>query len=110
MGACIAFCDDDSGFSCWNDVSSVNGGGDDRRLGGHGLLDHSGWDGGFAVGHGANSDVGCDGIRGGNRCGDGRDSGGEGSSNCLSLNRDNRGCCGCRDRSPGFTASHFTLR
>jgi len=30
MGASIVFCNDDSGFGCWNDVGSVSGGGDDR--------------------------------------------------------------------------------
>lgn len=67
MGVCIVLCDDDSGFSFWNDVGSVNGGDDDHRHDCYGLLGHSGWDGGFAVGYGANSDVSCDGVKSGNR-------------------------------------------
>ena len=47
--------------------------GDNRRLGGHSLLGHSGRDGGFGVNHGANGDVGCHAFGDGDRGGCGRD-------------------------------------
>ncbi|XP_060857637.1 uncharacterized protein LOC132935179 [Metopolophium dirhodum] len=55
-GTSIGFYDDGSGPGVRDDVGSVSDGGDDRRLGGLGLLGHSGRDGGLGAGHGANED------------------------------------------------------
>lgn len=108
MGTSTSFCDNDSGFRAWNDVSNIDSGSNDSRLGGRGLLGHSGRDGRFTVGHGANGDVCCDRVRVGDSCGDGRDRGCEGSGRYLGPLHNNRGRCGCPDYGPGFTTDQHT--
>jgi len=72
------------------------------------MLGHSGRDGAFGVGHGANGDVVCDAVGGGDRGCGGRYRRGPGSGSCLSPGCNDRGRCGCCDRSPGRASDQRT--